>query len=104
MRPRALSFQTLISFLLPETTNSPFELIAMQQTLSWCPVNVESKFPVAVSQIRTVLSSLAETIWEPVGMNNTALTSPVWPRSVLISSPVSVFQSRRVLSQLAETI
>jgi hypothetical protein len=56
------------------------------------------------SQTRTVLSSLADTICRPSGLNAAEVTVLVCPVIVCSQSPVAALQTRTVSSLLADTI
>ncbi|WP_343424543.1 hypothetical protein [Candidatus Amarolinea dominans] len=57
-------------------------------------LSVRSSAPVSPSQMRTLPSSLAETMRLPSGLYAADLTPAVWPSSVASSAPVSPSQMR----------
>ena len=82
----------------------PSGLNCAELTLSLCPSNVCTHSPVATLHTRTVLSSLADTIFVPSGLNCAEITSPLCPSNVCTHSPVATLHTRTVLSSLADTI
>ncbi len=57
----------------------------------------------AASQMMMVLSSDAEAIWEPVGLQDTLVTAEVWPVSTDFCSPDAASQMIMVLRNASMT-
>ncbi len=61
----------------------------MPSTPALCPSSTRSDFRVATSQVRTVVSTLADASVLPSGVNERAVTAPECPAIVLMSLAVA---------------